>query len=264
MDGSDAVGAILRAVNDHTLVRPYGDGLLIDLPFSYGDGDAVRVLVEPMGTGFRVTDRAAAATLLSMAGVNLGTGRPAEAFAEALLSARLNGVNALDGELASFGAADELGRLILDVAQASLRVDQLRWLAVRQPTVRYPERLTTRLRNWIHDSREVAREAPVRLTSGRSRPVTLRVSNNDRAAYIQAVSARDQEQAAEHCYYIFNLSDVPKGNRIAALDGSRSDWPPAIVDELILVSDVEFFADPLALERRVDSVVPPAQPVLLR
>ncbi|MEU7754592.1 hypothetical protein [Micromonospora sp. NPDC049171] len=94
--------------------------------------------------------------------------------------------------------------------------------------------------------------------------MTLRVSNNDRSAYVQAVSLRDRDHAAEHCYYIFDLSDVPKENRIAALDGARTDWPGEIVSELTQVGDVEFFADPLSLERQLDKIVPPAQAALQR
>lgn len=262
MNSRETIGAILSAINDHTTVQPYGDGLLVDLPVTYGDRDAVRILVEPMGSGYRVTDRGAASALLSIAGVNVVVGRPAEAFAAAMRANNLNGVNAVEGELATFGEAKDLGQLVLDVAQASMRVEQLRWLAVRQPLTRFPEKVAKRVRNWVEDSREVQREAPVPLRSGRSRPVTLRVSHADRAAYIQAVSARDREQAAEHCYYIFDLSRVPKDNRIAALDGQREDWPKAIIEELASVSDVEFFGDPLGLERRLDTVVPPPHPVL--
>jgi hypothetical protein len=108
----------------------------------------------------------------------------------------------------------------------------------------------------------VQREAPVRLVSGRERQVTVRVSSADHAAYIQAVSGRDQEQAAEHCYHIFSLSEVPKERRIAALDGNRDDWSPAIVTELESVSDVEFFAAPHRLEERIDRVVPPPHAAL--
>jgi hypothetical protein len=262
MDASTAVGAILREINDHTVVRPYGDGLLVDLPLTYGDGDAVRILVEPMGSGFRITDRAVAATLVSMSGVNLQTGRPAEAFAEAVRGASLSGINAAPGELSTFGPADDLGRLVLDVAQASLRVDQLRWLAARQPPVRFPDRVVDRVKAWAEGNREVQREAPVQLRSGRSRQVTLRVASKDQVAYIQAVSMRDRDQAAEHCYYIFGLSNVPKTHKIAALDGGKSNWSEAIVNELESVGDVEFFADPVSLERRLDRVVPPPQAAL--
>lgn len=37
---------------------PYGNGLLIDLPWCYTDGDSIRVLVERHEDGYRVTDRA--------------------------------------------------------------------------------------------------------------------------------------------------------------------------------------------------------------
>ncbi|WP_157180415.1 DUF1828 domain-containing protein [Protofrankia coriariae] len=263
MDGAATVGAVLHAINDHTVVRPYGDGLLVDLPLTYGDGDAVRVLVEPMGNGYRVTDRAAAAALLAMAGVNVTKGRSAEAFAEAVRSAGLNGTDVAEGELVAFGDASDLGQRVLDVAQASMRVDQLRWLAVRQPSARFPELVTKRIDRWVDgDERQVQRKAPVPLRSGRSRPVTLRVSHNDRSAYIQAVGSRDQEQAAERCYCIFSLSQVPKDNRIAALDGGPEDWQAAIIDELKSVGSVEFFDDLIGLENRLDAIVPPPPSLL--
>jgi hypothetical protein len=122
MDGKGAVSAILHTINDQTVVQSYGDGLLVNLPLTYGDGDAVRVLVEPMGKGYRVSDRATATTLLSMAGVNISGTRPTEAFAEAVRLSGLNGINAAPGELATYGSAEDLGKLILDVAQASMRV----------------------------------------------------------------------------------------------------------------------------------------------
>lgn len=264
MDATTAVGAILRAINDHTAVRQYGDGLLVDLPLTYGDGDSVRILVEPMGSGYRVSDRATAAALLAMAGVRIDAGRPAEAFREAMRGGHLNGINSADEELATFGTAEDLGRMVLEVAQASMRVEQLRWLAVRQPPVRFHERVTKRVRDWAEsDARKVQRDAPVRLRSGRNRSVTLRVSNEAHEAIIQAVASREREQAAEHCYYIFDLAELPKPNRIAALDGSRADWPDAIVTELTGVAEVEFYDDPLGLERAIDAVVPPPRPAFL-
>ncbi|MFI9528211.1 hypothetical protein [Micromonospora rosaria] len=262
VDAATVIGAVLRAMNDDTVVHPYGDGLLVDLPLTYGDGDGVRVLVEPMGTGYRITDRAAAATLLTMAGVNLVAGRAAEAFAEIMAGGGLNGVNAAPGEIATFGAAEELGRLILDVAQASLRTDQLRWLAPRQAGMRFVDRVADRVTVWAGRSRELQRDAPMPLASGRTRPVTLRVTNDGKAAYVQAVSLRDPDQAAEHCYHVFGLSKIAKESRVAALDGSAQDWSPAIVAELRTVSDVEFFDDPLSLERQLDKVVPPPQAAL--
>lgn len=262
MEANAVIGAVLRAINDSTVVLPYGDGLLVDLPLSYGDGDGVRVLVEPMGTGFRASDRGAAATLLTMAGVNLTSGRAAEAFAETLRAAGLNGFDSVAGEVATFGAADDLGKLVLMVAQASLRMDQLRWLAPRQPGTRFVDRVSDRVTVWAGRTRKVQREAPIPLASGRSRPVTVRVANDGKAAYVQALSLREPDQAAEHCYHLFGLSTIAKDNRVAALAGSERDWPAAIVAELRTVGDVEFFDDPVSLERQLDKVVPTPQPAL--
>lgn len=259
---TNVIGAVLRAVNDNTVVHPYGDGLLVDLPLTYGDGDGVRVLVEPMGSGYRVTDRAAAASLLAMAGVNLFAGRAAEALRQIMAGGGLNGVNAAPGEITTFGTADDLGRLVLDVAQASLRTDQLRWLAPRQAGMRFVDRVADRVTVWAGRGRQLQRDAPIPLESGRNRSVTLRVANDSKAAYVQAVSLRDPDQAAEHCYHVFGLAKIARESRVAALDGSARDWPAAIVAELRTVSDVEFFDEPLSLERQLDKLVPPPQAAL--
>jgi hypothetical protein len=249
MEARTAIAAVLRAVNDHTAVRPYGDGLLVDLPLNYGDGDAVRVLVEPMGDGYRVSDRAAAHMLLSMAGVNPNEGKAADAIAEVRRSTQLNGVDAAPGELATFGTTDDLGTLILDVAQASLRVDQLRWLAVTRPSARFVE---------------VHRGAEIPLKSGRKRPVTLTVASGNKVAYLQALSRRDPDQATEHCYYLFSLAEeVPAPFKIAALDGRAGEWPSQLVEELKLVGSVEYFDDPTSLEHRLDRIVPPPAAALV-
>jgi len=258
MESSTIIAAILRAINDHTVVHPYGDGLLVDLPLTYSDGDAVRVLVEPMGDGFRVTDRSTAAELLTLAGVSVAAGRPAQAFASAVRASGLNNIGAGPGELATFGTAEELGSLVLAVAQTSIRVEQLRVLAVRQPVVRFHEQVTTRVRQWAAAGRQVRRDAPIQLRSGRTRVVTVRVSGGDRSAYVQAVSRRDPEHSAEHCYYLFGNSTVDPSDRIAALDGRADDWPAALIAEVASISDVQFFGEPLGLERRLEARVPQA------
>lgn len=258
MDTRAAITALLSTVNDHTAVHPYGDGLLVDLPLNYGDGDAVRVLIEPMGDGYRVSDRAAAHVLLSMAGVNPAEGKAADAIAEVRRSTHLNGVDAAPGELATFGTAEMLGTMILDVGQASLRVDQLRWLAVTRPSARFVDQVAQRVRSWAGERRQVHRGAEIPLKSGRKRPVTLTVASGSRVAYLQALSRRDPDQATEHCYYLFSLADeVPAPFKIAALDGRAGEWPSQLVDELKLVGSVEYFDDPISLEHRLDQIVPP-------
>ena len=124
MKDNIAIDVILRTVDDRSTARPYRDGLLIDLPLRYSDGDAVRVLVEPMGDGYRLTDRATAVTLLSLAGVDLDHGRLAGAITEAAHLSGLNSINEASGELVASGTEEKLGELVLAVALASMRLEQ--------------------------------------------------------------------------------------------------------------------------------------------
>ncbi|WP_326551288.1 hypothetical protein [Micromonospora sp. NBC_01813] len=126
MNGKVAIDVVLRAVDDRSTAQPYGDGVLIDLPLTYCDGDAVRLLVEPVSDGYRVTDRAAAATLLSLAGVDLDHGRLAGAITEAARLSGLNSINEASGELVAYGTEQKLGELILAVALASTGLEQRR------------------------------------------------------------------------------------------------------------------------------------------
>ncbi len=137
-----SIAAIVKYLNDNITVHPYGDDVLVDLPMHYGDGDGVRLLVEPMGDGYRVTDRGEAADRLQVAGVSLEARHTADALAEVARTARLDGVGAEQGELSVYGLADELGRMLVDVACASLRVDQLRWSAAQRRQLDGPGRQT--------------------------------------------------------------------------------------------------------------------------
>lgn len=244
-----SVAAILKYLNDNTAVHVYGDGVLVDLPMRYGDGDGVRLLVEPVGQGYRVTDRGEAADRLQVAGVNLDARRTADALAEVARTAHLDGVGAEQGELSVYGLADELGRMLVDVACASLRVDELRWTAAQRGQLRFQERLVHRVERWAGDRWIVRRSPPIRLRSGRDKRVTLSVESNDSAVYVQALSTSDRESAVQHCYYVFGLSEeVPRTHKIAALDGPPDLWSSAIVSELKEVSEVKFYDDPTGLE----------------
>jgi hypothetical protein len=259
------IAAVLGAVNDHTQVHPYGDGVLVDLPLTYGDGDGVRVLVEPMGTGVRVSDRAAATVLLSMADVEITSGRPAEAFADILRSAGLNSVYAEEGEITTFGAAEDLGDLILRVAQAAVRVDQLRWLAQPRHNVRFDSRVAYRLQAWAGSKRKAQRGAAITLKSGRTRAVTASVTNGTDTVWVQALGESDKDRSFDHCYSIFGLApNIPHDRKIATLAGSQRAWPSQMVSELSDVADVQFFEEATRLERALDQRVPLDSPPQLR
>ncbi|MFD3897302.1 hypothetical protein ACFW5U_23435 [Streptomyces rochei] len=251
MDRNSVIAALLRSINDRIVVHDYGDGLLVDLPLTYSDGDSVRLLVEPLGTGVRVSDQASAYERLLLADVNTDTGRAAEAIASTVRVAGLANVGGEEDEIATFGPLEDLGTMMLNVAQASIRVEQLRWLAVRRAPVRFADRVVERVQSVARRDWKVERNASLRLRSGRERSVTVAVETPTAAAYVQALSVKDKDQAAEHCYYLFSWADVPAQSRVAALDGKRSDWPSEVLSELGSVADVEFFGDKDAVESAV-------------
>lgn len=251
MDRNSVTAALLRSINDRITVREYGDGLLVDLPLTYSDSDSVRLLVEPMGTGVRVSDRASAYERLLLADVNTDTGRAAEAIATTVRVAGLTNVGGEEDEIATFGPLEDLGGMILGVAQASIRVEQLRWLAVRRAPVRFADRVVERVQSAAGRDWKVERNASLRLRSGRERTVTVAVETPAATAYVQALSAQDKDHAAEHCFYLYSWADAPAQSRVAALDGKRSEWPGELLNELGSVADVEFLGDAGAVESAV-------------
>ncbi len=252
MDKRVVISALLSSINDEIVTHEYGDGLLVDLPLTFSDGDSVRLLVEPMGSGVRVSDQASAYERLLMADVNPDAGRAAEAISATIRTAGLSNVGGEADELATFGPLDDLGAMVLAVAQTAMRVEQLRWLAVRRAPTRFSERVMERVQAAAHQNWRIERNASIPLTSGRERMVTLAVEAPNGTAYVQALSAKDREQSAEHCYYLFSWADVPSGTRVAALDGTSSNWPSELVSELSTVAEVEFFANTGSLERAVE------------
>ena len=249
----DPRGLLLRHVIDHTLVHDYGDGILVDLPITYSDGDAVRLLVEPINTGLRVTDRGYAIGELLANGVNPDIGRAARAIEAARMAADLNGVaNPDKSELSTFGEEPNLGEMLLSVAGAALRVEQLRWLATDQPEIRFNERVLQRLRpskQWTTVSAELG------LRDGRARRVTAAVQGTRGKAFVQALSLSRVDSAVEHCFFLFAQAEVESNRLVAALEGTREQWPGADARALAGVGRVAFFEEPGDLESQLQQVV---------
>lgn len=128
MDPQKLASLVVREVNDEIAVREFGHGFLMVLPLTYWDDDRITLFIEPFENGFRVTDRGATAVRLHMTGMNLDSAKVSEAWQRSV--AILNLVNPGDEELelAHFTEVSGLGEAILKVAEASLRVDRLRWL----------------------------------------------------------------------------------------------------------------------------------------
>lgn len=245
---------LLKSFNDRTSTRPYGTGWLCTTPLTYSDGDAVRVLAEPLNEGFRVTDRAEAIDRLAVWGV-VDSARAVAGIQAARQAAHLQPLASHPSETATFGAPADLGQMILDVAIASMRIEQLRWLAQDRPTMTYDERLVERVRslasthNWRWD-----RRPEIRLASGRNRRITAAVTGTRATAYIQAVSDADRDRSVEKCYYLFDRATQPRDQKVAALAGAPSEWPGALADDLATVGVVTFFEDPSHIERVLEEI----------
>ena len=246
---------LLRAVNDGTTITRYGEAWLCTTPFPYRDGDSVSVLVEELHDGYRVSDRAEALDRLVMWGVGPDSQKASAAIKDARTAAQLHPIGSHPSETATFGSQDDIGRMVIDVALAAVRIEQLRWLAQDRPALTFDERLAQRLQSlaaahrWTWD-----RRPEIKLRSGRARRITASVTGERGTAFIQAVSAADQDRAVEKCYYLFDRSSVERDHKMAALAGRRDDWPRDLAEDLAAVGVVTYFDEPHQIERELERI----------
>ena len=205
VDGPKLVAAVLSQLNDGLVVTSYGHGYLVSVPLHYSDGDRVKLFVEPFQQGIRVTDRGATQMRLHMANLSQSTPRVREAWQRSLAGSDLHNPVS-DDQIAAFGAEEEVGQLILKVAEATMRIDQLRWLATERRPAKFPERVVKRLVKAVGRAEEVLPQAPLPQRSGRTRRVTAAVGiEPEKIIYVQAVgggSKEKQEKSVEHCFYL--------------------------------------------------------------
>jgi hypothetical protein len=249
VDPHKLTSAVMRYLNDEIAVREYGHGFLVALPLAYWDDDCVTLFVEPFEDGFKITDQGATAVRLHMTGMNPQAPKVAESWARSIASLNLYNPSEEDLELAHFTAHDDLGEAIVKVAEASLRVDQLRWLHSAQTPVRFPDRVIKRLSAAVGERGDVRPYASLRLRHGRERQVTAAVqARPDHEVFVQAVggSTKDaKERAVEHCTFLFNqAADLPQGQRLAVASGHREDWDDYFINTLAEAGAVAFFDEP--------------------
>lgn len=254
--GIAPVSSLLGAVNDLSSVTPFGSGWLVDTPFTFSDGDVISLHVDPLGDGFRVTDRAEALDRLAMWGVSIDSGRVAEAIKITRQAAGLVPIGTHSPyELATFGDARDLGSMILTVGQCAIRVEQLRWLARDRPSMKFDDRLGRRLEVISEQHRwRYRRRAEIPLPGDRTRRVTAVVEGARARAYVQAVSAADPEDAVGRCYYLFDRAEIAKDSKVAALAGTEQDWSEGLRSDLAAVSVVTFFEQPNSLEAELERI----------
>ncbi|NKQ59376.1 hypothetical protein HFP15_41735 [Amycolatopsis sp. K13G38] len=242
MDGAKISTSVLSLVNDQLDVKPYGHGHLITLPLAFYDDDQITLFAEPFEGGVRVTDQGTTAMRLHMADVDLQNARVADSWNRSVAALGVKSLAAEEGIVGAWGTVDEIGRLVLMVAEAALRVDQLRWLATDRRPVQFRDRVVSQLNAIARANEQVTPNAPLPQTSGRTRQVTAAVGlDHERRVYVQAMGASNREQAAEHCYYVFSHTKVPRDRVLAVAAGTRDAWSSALLDELGQVTDVAFF-----------------------
>lgn len=245
---------LLSYVNDEVVVVPYGHGHLITTPLRFYDDDRVTLFVEAYEGGIRVSDQGTTAMRLHMADVNLEASRVADVWRRCTATLARHTLAGEDGILSAWGTEDELGRLLIAVAESALRVDQLRWLSTEHRPLMFRDRLVRRIIDVAGDPQQVTPRAPLRQTSGRTRQVTAAVGEDlESRVYVQAVSLSDQERSVEHCFYVFNHADIPRQRVLAVAAGSQKNWSQELIAELETVTDVAFFDDARQVKKALTS-----------
>jgi hypothetical protein len=244
LDAAKIKANLLSQLNDHVEVREYGHGHLITLPLAFYDDDLITLFVEPFEGGVRVSDQGTTAMRLHMADLDLDNQRISDAWTRSVAALGRHSIGTDDGVVGAWGDQRDVGELLLRVAEATLRVDQLRWLATDRRPVRFKDRVVSKIGSIAATPEQVTPNAPLPQTSGRTRQVTAAIGADvDRRVYVQAVGGGSREQNAEHCYYIFSHSGVPKERVLAVAAGGRDSWPDVLIEELHKVTDVAFFDD---------------------
>lgn len=242
MDPAKLSSSVLSLVNDQMDVKPYGHGHLVTLPLAFYDNDLITLFAEPFEGGVRVTDQGTTAMRLHMADVDLENPRVSDAWNRSVAALGARSVASEEGVVGAWGTPEDVGRLVLTVAEAVLRVDQLRWLATDRRPVQFRDRVVSRLASIADAPEQVTPNAGLPQTSGRTRQVTAAVGPDaERRVYVQALGDSNREYAAEHCFYVFSHTDVPRDRVLAVAAGKKDAWSAAVLAELDKVTEIAFF-----------------------
>lgn len=248
--------ALLGYVNDTTGVERYRAGHLITLPLRYSDGDRVEVYIEPFSSSsFRVTDRGVSELRLEMAGVNLENRKVSDAIARSLPS-DLFDLGERNGEISGVVDEQDLAEVLLRIGEASIRIDQLRYLAPPPRRRPFAESVINSLRAIVASNVDVHTDYQLKTRGGRTRRVTAAVQIHDRYPLImQAVSGSEgrlEDDSVEHCFYLFGSANQHVDGKVAVLPGSRDSTDLALVRDLETVSSTVAFIEDESLRDTVN------------
>lgn len=223
----DLVREFAATVSDAASEVPYGDGSLLVLPWSLGDGESVSIYVKETGPGlFDLTDRGLVADALAIAGVDLaskGAGSSWRAVRHSLELAPLASRPVSLYELTASTDRAGLGWALTELGEAMLRADGLRALGRAPSRARFTEAVIQRASG---KHLKVIPRARLRTRFGSDRTVTCKVEGRD-WAFVQALSAGPNvNEAYDHARSIFGDTDVGPSHLVAVVaDGALlEDW----------------------------------------
>lgn len=223
----DLVREFAATVSDAASEVPYGDGSLLVLPWSLGDGESVSIFVKETGPDlFELTDRGLVADALSIAGVDLGSGGAGSswrAVQHSLELAPLASRPVSPYELTASADRTGLGWALTELGEAMLRADGLRALGRAPSRARFTDAVIQRASS---KHLTVIPRARRRTRIGSDRTVTCKVEGRD-WAFVQALSASPNvNEAYDHARSIFGDTDVGPSHLVAVVaDGALlEDW----------------------------------------
>lgn len=263
MDINGIKTSLLGWINDHLDVAEYGHGALVHLPLHFCDDDSITLMVEPFGDSVRVTDRGMTSLRLHMSDLNPNSDRVRSAWDKSIATLRLFDLGSEEGELAASGERSRVGELVWRVAEASIRIDQLRWMATSARPRTFADRVVDRIQNAIPRGVKVEPRMTVELRSGRTRTVTAGITKESmHPVLVQAVGGatrESKEDALERCFHVFSLTTLPKSQNLAVFVGDSVSWDEAMAKELEGIADVAFFDEAQQVEEAIRRHLEPAR-----
>ena len=265
MNEQRIAGAVLSGLNDDLAVTPYAHGYLVSLPLFFFDNDRVKLFVEPLERGVKVSDRGLTAMRLVMSDVKMDGERIHKAIVRSSSGYRSQ-FDADEGEIAALGDEEDLADLIFDVGSAAIRVDQLRWMTQERRPASFRDQVVARLIEVVGGRKNlITPNDTVKLRSGRKKQVTASVHRDESSlldvedlVYVQALNGTNRttmEEAVDRCYHMFSLAGLDRAKLVAVASGSKSDWPDPLITEMSEVSTVAFFDDREKLSKLISDHV---------
>lgn len=248
----DLVRELLTTVSRQATTVPYGDGELLTLPWSLGDGESVSIYVEQLEDQlYLISDRGLAADSLALAGVDLKRSAVRASWNAVLRDVNL-APSALSArhafEIAYTTPPDRLGTALTALGEAVLRADGLRALSLTRPTRAFREAV---IQSASRHSKAVVPHAPLPMRFGGKRTVTCRL-DGAHPTWVQALAASGgSNENYDHVRSLLSDALVSKPELVVVVADAASldDWQTSALAErsqVVRESDQDDFFAKLA------------------